>query len=334
MGQLYNQLSSDERNFIHSSLNEGRSHRWISSELKRNCATISREIQRNKSKTGQYDAHTAINSCLQRRRRGLVKLRGGTVLRHYVMAKIRLGWSPEQISGKLKIMPQPALPSVSHETIYQAIYLIPRGELRKEIIEFLRHAHKKRGKRARGENRQGKIIDMVSIHERPENVKQRLVAGDWEADFVKGAGNRSAIGTVVERKSRYTMIIAMKNCSAEAALEGFTEAFNKVPQALRTSFTYDQGKEMARHKELSKALNINVYFCDPHSPWQRPTNENLNGLVRQYLPKGTDMTLYDQDDLDEIAKSLNQRPRKILGFLTPEQVYMQEIEKLGVALQS
>lgn len=269
------------------------------------------------------------------------------MLRQYVLKHLRLAWSPQQISGKLKAMNDgaangvdadvdagdPALPMVSHETIYRAIYVIPRGELRKDLIGFLRQAHKTRGARGRGLNRQGRLPDMVSIHERPEDVFNRLIPGDWEGDFVKGAGNASAIGTLVERKSRYTLIAKMKDCGAQAALDGFTKAFAKVPKMMRRSLAYDQGKEMARHKELTSRLGMPVYFCDPHSPWQRPSNENLNGLVRQYLPKGIDLSIYSQRDLDRIAHSLNTRPRAVLGFQTPEEVFMAELSKLGDALQ-
>lgn len=165
---------------------------------------------------------------------------------------------------------------------------------------------------------------MVSIHERPAEVLTRAVPGDWEGDFIKGAGNSSAIGTLIERKSRFTILAKMADCGAEAALEGFSRELGKVPENMRKSLAYDQGKEMARHKELAAALNIKVYFCDPHSPWQRPGNENTNGLVRQYLPKGIDLSIYSQHDLDRIADSLNTRPRACLGFRTPEEVFAAE----------
>jgi IS30 family transposase len=186
------------------------------------------------------------------------------MLRQYVLKHLRLSWSPQQISGKLKAMNggaangvgadfdagDPALPVVSHETIY----VIPRGDLRKDLIGFLRQAHKTRGARGRGTNRQGRLVDMVSIHERPHDVVDRLIPGDWEGDFVKGAGNASAIGTLVERKSRYTLIARMKDRGAQAALDGFTKASAKVPKMMRRSLAYDQGKEMARHKELTSRL--------------------------------------------------------------------------------
>lgn len=227
----------------------------------------------------------------------------------------------------------PALPVASHETIYQAIHVIPRGDLRKDLIGFLRQPHKTRGARGRGASRQVRLPDMVSIHERPYDVFDRLIPGDWERDFVKGAGNSSAIGTLVERKSRYNLFAKMKDCGAQAALGGFTKAFAKVPKMMRCSLAYDQGKEMGRHKELTSRLGMPVYFCDPHSPWQRPSNENLNGLLRQYLPKGIDPSNYIQRDLDKIAHSLNTRLRAVLGFQTPEQVFMTEISKLRDALQ-
>jgi transposase, IS30 family len=235
MGQIYNHLSHDERNFIQRHLNLGRSCRWIAVRLRRSPPTISHEVRRSSGTTDGYDAFSAACSCQARRRRGLVKLREGTGLRSYVVGQLRLAWSPQQISGRLKAMNDLDLPTVSHETIYRAIYVIPRGELRKDLVGFLRQAHKTRGARARGTNRRGTLVDMVSIHERPHDVVNRLIPGDWEGDFVKGAGNASAIGTLVERKSRYTIIAKMKDCGAESALEGFTKAFAKVPSMMRKS---------------------------------------------------------------------------------------------------
>jgi transposase, IS30 family len=331
MGRNYNHLCGDDRNFLHRHLDAGRSLRWIAGELGRSPSTLSREVRRSCGSGTSYDAYYAAATSRARRRRGVVKLKEGSRLREHVLGQVRQGWSPQQICGRLKAMNDPALPPVSHETIYRAIYVIPRGELRKTLIGCLRHAHKTRGARGRGTSRQGQLVDMTLIHERPEEVQTRLLPGDWKGDFVKGAGNASAIGTLVERKSRYTLIAKMKDCSAQAALEGFTKAFAKVPALMRKSLTYDQGKEMARHKELTNKTGLKVYFCDPHSPWQRPTNENLNGLVRQYLPKGIDLSIYAQKDLDRIAHSLNTRPRAILGFQTPEEVYSNEISNLRVA---
>jgi IS30 family transposase len=338
MGQHYKQLDASERNFLQSSLNKGHSQAAIALALQRSRSTISREIARNGKTRSAYDAAIAREAVDARRRRGPSKLREGSALRIHAFAHIRLGWSPQQISGKLKQMQDsdatgPKLPNLSHETIYRAIYVLPRGEIRKEIIGLLRQAKKSRGLRSPAKERRGGLIDMISIHDRPPEVLTREFPGDWEGDFVKGAGNASAIGTLIERKSRFTILAKMKDCGSEAALKGFTRALENVPEAMRKSLAYDQGKEMARHKELAKALNIKVYFCDPHSPWQRPGNENTNGLVRQYLPKGIDLSIYSQRDLDAIADSLNTRPRACLGFQTPEEVFNAEYRKAAVALR-
>jgi transposase, IS30 family len=331
MGQHYHHLSASERNFIQSHLNVKRSCRWIAGALGRSVASVSREVRRSRSDAGAYDAVSAGTDARARRRRGLVKLRDGSALRGHVFGQIRKGWSPQQISGRLKQMPE--CEQVSHETIYQAIYVLPRGELRKEIIGLLRQGRKLRRPRSQGRDRRGGLIGMVSIHERPDHVLTREEFGDWEGDFIKGAANASAIGTLVERKSRYTILAKMKNCGADAALSGFDKGLNRVPPFMCSTLTYDQGKEMARHEELAKRLKIKVYFCDPRSPWQRPSNENMNGLIRQYLPKGINLSIYSQSDLNKIAQSLNTRPRACLGFQTPEEVFNKEAQKPRVALQ-
>lgn len=332
MGQTYKHLDAVEREFIHRHLIEGRSRRWIAMEMGRPASAISREVTRNRGEAGRYDAIDAGRAALDRRRRGLVKLREGSALRGHVFACIGKGWSPQQISGTLASMPQ-TIGRVSHETIYQAIYVLPRGEIRQQLIALLRQGRKLRRPRGQGKDRRGGLVGMTPIHERPASVLTRELFGDWEGDLIKGAGNASAIGTLVERKSRFTILVKMKDCGADAALDGFQKALRKVPEAMRTSLAYDQGKEMARHAELARQLKIKVYFCDPHSPWQRPTNENTNGLVRQYLPKGIDLSLYSNRDLEKIAESLNTRPRACLGFQTPEKVFYNEIQRPGVALQ-
>ena len=290
MGQDYSQLDASDRDFIHRHLNEGRSGRWIAERLGRPPSAVCREVSRNGGDAGVYDALDAGRAALGRRRRGPVKLREGSVLRAHVFAHIRKGWSPQQISGTLARMPQ-AVGRVSHETIYQTIYVLPRGEIRRELVGLLRQGRKLRRPRAQGKDRRGGLVGMTSIHERPASALTRELFGDWEGDLIKGAGNASAVGTLVERKSRFTILVKMKGCGADAALDGFGRALGRVPEAMRASLAYDQGKEMARHAELTQRLKIKVYFCDPHSPWQRPTNENMNGLVRQYLPKGIDLVI-------------------------------------------
>jgi transposase, IS30 family len=332
MKQQYKHLTFFERNFIHRSLNEKRSYGWIGKALGRSPSTISREVRKNGLRDG-YDAGLSSSNACLRRRQGLRKLAEGTALRDKVIGELRLGWSPQQISGRLTDM-DPETGRVSHETIYRMLYVLPRGQLRKELIGFLRRGQKERLPRTRGKDRRGGLVDMKSIHDRPEEVEKRLIPGHWEGDLIKGAGNATALGVLYERTSRYVILTELENCSAQAALESFSRAFGGVPPLLRKTLTYDQGKEMARHAELAKRMEIEVYFCDPHSPWQRAGCENINGLIRQYFPKGTDFSIFSQDDFDKVAASLNGRPRKTLDFKTPAEVMDIFINSRGVALQS
>jgi IS30 family transposase len=241
---------------------------------------------------------------------------------------LREGWSPEQIAGMLeRAFPDDPSKTVSHETIYSALYVMPRGGLRKELIACLRHGRGGRRPRSRGQDRRGQIPDMLSLHVRPPEVEDRLVPGHWEGDLIKGARNQSSVGTLVERTSRLVLLARMTAATAEAALESFTEILNRVHAPMRKTLTYDQGKEMSRHKDLTAATGVTVYFADPHSPWQRGSNENTNGLLRQYLPKGADLSGLTQDELDAIAWKLNTRPRKIHAFRSPIEVYADHLTK-------
>jgi len=335
MSNSFKHLSVDERNDIQAGLNLGLSRRGLARRLHRPPSTISREIHRSSGPS--YDAARASQEARARRRRGPRKLAPGSMLEQAVQAELQRGWSPEQIAGRLKQMhPEEPSERVSHETIYAYIYAQPRGELRKLLIGALRQAHKKRLPRSRGQDRRGRLRDMVSIHDRPVEVQGRQVAGHWEGDLIKGAGNASAVGTLVERKSRFVLLAKVDRPDAESVLEGFTRRLRTLPASLRKTLTYDQGKEMARHQELAERLHLRVYFADPHSPWQRPTNENTNGLLREYLPKGMDFSGLSQRYLTQVATALNTRPRKCLGFLTPEEVMSSEINHLTspVALQT
>ena len=336
MGKHYSQLSMDERNQIHRFRNEGWSLRAIAQKLQRPTCTISREVARN-TVGASYNATGAERATRARRRRGTVKLKAGSVLLNRVSELMAQRWSPEQIAGRLRRMnPDNSSLHVSHETIYCAIYAMPRGELRSTLIAQLRQAKKTRKPRARGQDRRGALPNMTSIHERPIEVAARQVPGHWEGDHIKGLGNRSAVGTLVERKSRYVVLVKLTDGSADATLEGFTRKFRHVPFCMKKSLTYDQGREMARHEILAKRVKIDVYFADPHSPWQRPTNENTNGLIREYLPKGLDLSQFSQGYLNAIARELNNRPRKCLDFETPAEVFAREIMNFerGVALQT
>jgi transposase, IS30 family len=213
---------------------------------------------------------------------------------------------------------------VSHETIYTALYAMPRGELRTELMACLRQARKTRRPRARGEDRRGTIPNMTSIHLRPPEVDERVIPGHWEGDLIKGARNASAVGTLVERTTLFVALAKVENASADAAVTGFGLVLNRIDAQRRLSLTYDQGREMARHEQLSAMTGVKVYFADPHSPWQRGINENTNGLLRQYFPKGTDLSQFSQAELDAVAWQMNTRPRKTLGWKCPAEVFMPE----------
>src|SRR6195952_4208270 len=319
----YQQLQPEERLTIASLHLQGSSMRAMARILGRSPGTISRELMRNSSSVG-YTSVPAAALCSARRgaSRPRAKLCPQTVCWRIVLTLLEWKWSPQQISGTLKRMyPTDSNQHVSHETIYTAIYAQPRGELRRQLIACLRHGHSTRMPRARGTDRRGQIPDMVSIHVRPPEIEDRLLPGHWEGDFIKGAGNQSSVGVLVERTSRLVLLAKMEDATAASALAGFSAKLNSIAAPLRQTFTYDQAKEMSRHQELTAATGVRVYFCDPHSPWQRGTCENTNGLLRQYLPKGTDLSVYTQDELDAIADSLNNRPRATHNWRTPLQVF-------------
>jgi len=322
----YHQLQPEDRVTIASLRQQNHSVRAIARQLHRSPATISRELQRNARSCGYGSAHAQYLS-LQRRRCGrpAIKLHSESILLALVIHLLRLRWSPEQIALTLaRLYPPGHEYRVSHETIYNCIYAMPVGELRKELIATLRHAHNKRLPRSKGKDRRGQIPDMLSIHVRPPEIEDRQFPGHWEGDLIKGEGNASAVGTLVERTSRLVMLVKLpqfKPASAANVLQAFTDKLLGIAQPMRLSMTYDQGREMSMHKKLSEQTGIAVYFCDPHSPWQRGSNENMNGLVRQYLPKGTDLSIYSQEQLDAIADEINNRPRKDLGVRSPLAVY-------------
>ena len=322
----YHQLQPEDRVTIASLKHQNYSVRAIARQLRRSPTTISRELQRNGNPFGYGSAQAQCRS-LQRRLLGrpAINLHPDAILWYLVVHLLRLRWSPEQIALTLERLHPPGHEyRVSHETIYNCIYAMPVGELRKELIATLRHAHNKRLPRSKGKDRRGQIPDMLSIHVRPPEIEERQFPGHWEGDLIKGEGNASAVGTLVERTSRLVMLVKLpefKPASAANVLQGFTDKLLSVAQPMRLSMTYDQGREMAMHKRLSERTGIAVYFCDAYSPWQRGSNENMNGLVRQYLPKGTDLSVHSQERLDAIADEINCRPRKGLGLRSPLAVY-------------
>ncbi|HZJ97212.1 MAG TPA: IS30 family transposase [Oligella sp.] len=319
----YHELNLEERITISMGLIQSLSLREIARQINRSPSTVSREIRRNSNANGVYTVYEAEQKNKARRFacRPKRKLLPGSELFYLIKEMLRDHFSPEQIAGNLRSMfPNLKDAYVSHETIYNAIYALPVGELRKELIHCLRHGKTTRRPRSGGVDRRNQIPDMVSIHVRPPEVEDRLVPGHWEGDLIKGKDNASAVGTLVERTSGYLMLVKMNDATATSAVEGFSAALNRAPLPVRKSMTYDQGREMTRHAEITQKTGVAIYFCDPHSPWQRGSNENINGLIRQYLPKGTDLSVHSQQDLDEIALSLNRRPRKRFGFKCPIEV--------------
>lgn len=325
----YEQLQPEDRMTIASMSQQRCSVRAMARTLHRAPSTISRELLRNTANGKAYGSHVAQQACKARRCAAKPETKldvdGFAWLR--VLTLLDWRWSPQQISGTLKrIFPNDRKRHVSHETIYTAIYAQPRGELRRQLIACLRQGHGTRMPRTRGVDRRGQIPDMLSIHVRPPEVEDRVMPGHWEGDFIKGAGNQSSVGVLVERSSRLVLLAKMEDATAASALAGFAAKLNSIAEPMRHSLTYDQGKEMSRHAELREQTGVNVYFCDPHSPWQRGTCENTNGLLRQYLPKGTDLSVHSQEDLDAIADSLNNRPRATHEFNTPLAVFAAMLE--------
>ena len=321
--KCYTHLSAEDRETLSLGLAHGHSLRMMARALGRAPSTVSRESARNRTRGHPYRACTAQTQAAARARqpRRPRKLLDPW-LWQYVRTQLAEGCSPEQIAGRLRrAYPDDMRKQLSSETIYVALYVLPRGTLRSDLLAALRQARKARRPRARGTDRRGQIPHMTPIAERPAEVATRMVPGHWEGDLIKGARNGSAVGTLVERTTRLVILARMDGTDATRARQGFTKKLRHVPALLRKSLTYDRGKEMAQHEGLAQRLKMQVFFADPYSPWQRGTNENTNGLLRQYLPKGTDLSGYTQHELNTIAHRLNTRPRTCLNFATPLEVY-------------
>ncbi|RZL59458.1 MAG: IS30 family transposase, partial [Variovorax sp.] len=297
----------------------GESMRSVAARLGRAPSTISREIGRNAGQDG-YRASVADEAAWNRALRPkLCKLVKNRALAGVVANLLRMLWSPEQIAGWLThTYPNDPSLHVSHETIYRSLFIQARGALKKELLEHLRRTRGMRRSRSYTQKTaiHGQIADAVSISERPASVEDRAVPGHWEGDLVFGSGN-SQIATLVERQTRYVMLVKLEGKDSQSVVDALIKNARKLPQELYKSLTWDRGTEMHGHKRFTMATDIQVYFCDPQSPWQRGSNENTNGLLRQYLPKGIDISGYSQLQLNAIARQLNERPRKTLGFHTP-----------------
>ena len=317
-------LSLEERLQIADLYLGGAGIRAIAVELDRSPATISRELRRNGSaptarRAGQYAPYAAQKQAELGGRRPKASKFDHLELADVVQSKLCVKWSPEQISLHLaETFPERAEMRVCPETIYQALYVQGRGHLRADLHRHLRTGRAVRRPRGSSATKRGKIPNMILISERPAEVADRAIPGHWEGDLIVGSNCRSAIGTLVERQTRYVMLVHLPDDhSATAVRDGLLATIKTLPEHLRKSLTWDQGTELTRHAEITLATKMDIYFCDPHSPWQRGSNENTNGLLRQYFPKGTDLNVHSPERLLEVATELNARPRKTLGGLTP-----------------
>ena len=328
-------LSLAEREEIALGVARGESYRVIGARLGRPASTVSREVARNgpagwPNGPREYRAVLAQARAEERARRPkTAKLAGNAELRGWVQRQLQMRWSPEQISARLAVeFPDRPEMRVSPETIYQSLYVQGRGALRRELAKCLRTGRALRRPRRKDGERRGKIKDMVNISERPAEAADRAVPGHWEGDLLVGAHNTSAIGTLVERTTRFTMLVPLPaGYDAPAMAEALTPVIAGLPDALRRSLTWDQGREMKAHAQIAVAADCEIYFCDPHSPWQRGTNENTNGLLRQYFPKGTPLGGHSPAHLAAVADELNGRPRKTLGWKTPAEALAEILDR-------
>lgn len=325
----YRRLTSNEREEISRGLAAGASQAEMARRLHRHPSTISREVRRGSGRRdrSEYRAFSAGRKAATRassRRLGKSRLAQEERLCRYVLAGLSREWSPREIQERLKKeYPWDMSMRISHEAIYRHIYVLPRGELKRTLIQALRQEHKYRRKKEHGtmQGNRGKIADMLSIEERPKEVADRSVPGHWEGDLIVGLRRKTALGTLVERTTRYTLLVPLgRNKGAVAVRRAYARAFRSIPRELKKTLTYDQGKEMLEHKRFTIDTGIQVYFAHPGSPWERGTNENTNGLVRQYFPKGTDFSKVSRYQIKHAQRRLNDRPRAVLHYEKPDEV--------------
>ena len=318
---FYGRLTLLEREEIAVGRAAKRTCAAIGAELGRDASTISREIRRVGGPAYRALAGQALATQQARTTHRHARLLDThPALLALIRGQLRLRWSPQQISQWLPVAHSDQ-PPISAETMYQYLYALPRGELKRELIGQLRQHRLTRRPKHRAVDGRGQLPGRVSIHQRPEEVEGRLVPGHWEADLIMGAGNRSAIATLVERTTRLVLIVKLVQKDAASVAQALARRLQQLPATLRKTLTYDQGKEMARHADLPLATGIAVYFCDPHSPWQRGTNENTNGLIRDFFPKGTDFSTVSAQKLSFVQQALNERPRKVLDWKNPKDAF-------------
>jgi len=334
----YKRLSAAEREEISRMLAQKCSFQSIAKSLGRHVSTISREVgagccNKYTYRAGKAQARAVRNS--RKRKEGRYVLDGNLKLKRYVYRKLRLKWSPTQIAETLeKDYPTDMTMRISPESVYTYLFVLPRGTLKKELLACLRQNRKHRHKQRRGVEAKRPLEDMLSIEERPKEIEDRIVPGHWEGDLIVGKNNRSALGTLVERTTRTTILVPVKSREAEVVAKAFAKEVKKLPRQMKLTMTYDQGREMAEHKLFTDITGIKVYFAHPRSPWERGTNENTNGLIRQYFPKGTDFNEVSRYEVKRAQHQLNGRPRKTLNWETPYTVFNQLINSNAVALES
>ena len=327
----YKRLSSDEREEISRMLAQDYSLNDIAKKLDRYASTISREIlsgscNKYTYRAGKAQRRAARNS--SQRKKGNKILNNELRLKRYIYRKLRKKWSPAQIAKELKKdYPADMAMRIAPETIYAYLFVLPRGSLKKELLACLRQNRKRRHQQSRGVKMERKLEDMLSIEERPKEAEDRIIPGHWEGDLIIGKNNRSALGTLVERTTRTTILVPVKSKRAEEVARAFAKEVKKLPQQMKLTLTYDQGREMAEHKLFTKLTGVRVYFAHPRSPWERGTNENTNGLIRQFFPKGTDFNKVSRYEVKKAQNLLNGRPRAALDFQKPYEVFSQLINQ-------
>jgi transposase, IS30 family len=331
MSRKYRQLVESDRFQLQFLLAQGVSQNLIAKRIGFSASTVSHELSRTRAHfnhDGYFAGQGQLLHDLNRKKGGALRRKLGCAfdspMAKAVLSDLKQGWSPEQVCGRIAASNATAAaprPTVSHETIYAAIYAQPRGALRTELVKTLRKSRAGRLPRARGKTRYNAVQDAVSIAMRPPEVAARLVPGHWEGDLIKGARNASAVGTLVERTSRLIMLVKVDAMDSLTVTNAFAARLRRIPLSLRKTLTYDRGAEMSMHQSLAKRLHIDIFFCDPYKPSQRGTNENSNGLIREYLPKGMDLSTVTAAELKFIEDRLNNRPRKILDFKTPNEVF-------------
>lgn len=321
----YTRLSLAEREEISISKAQGFSHTAIALKLGRHPSTIWREWKRYPRQYLVYravvaDKHARLRTISCHRRRTLNE---HVRLRTFVIAKLRLAWSPEQIAQELKrVYSQDSTMRISHEAIYTYLYCLPRGSLRKELLQYLRQHHRTRWKRKREKRaRKEQIPNLISIEERPAEVADRTIPGHWEGDLIIGRYHHSALGTLVERTTRTTILVPLTHWDAVSVANAFARELKSLPRQMRLTLTYDRGREMTRHELFTRQTRMRVYFAHPQSPWERGTNENTNGLIRQFFPKGTNFKKVTRREIKQVQHLLNGRPRKVLGWQKPFEVF-------------